>query len=94
MIRVYHVKNPRFLASTAVKMNDLHPVAEVNTHDLEMAWRLTNTIEYPWIDNERVKFLGRHHGDGCRSTSVGDVLERDGKFFIVDSWGFKPVIVV
>ena len=93
MIRVYHHITPTFMASYHPKRKDYHPVAEVQVEQLESAYHLTNTIEMMWVDNDGVKFLGspQHGMDGCRSTSVGDILERDGKFYMVQSLGFAPV---
>jgi hypothetical protein len=74
-------------------MSDLHLVAEVDTHKLDQAYFLTNTIDTPWWENEGVKFLGSpdHGMKGCRSTSVGDVMERDGAFHAVHNFGFELV---
>lgn len=64
-------------------------VAEVDTNSLDVAYERTNSIQGPWWDNEDV--VAKFDGEGCRSTSVGDVVEVNGKFFIVDSFGFQPM---
>jgi hypothetical protein len=94
MIKVYHQVEPTFRASkTGVVNDDLHLVAEVATDNLNEAYQLTNTIDNSWWKNYGVKFLGspEYGMKGCRSTSVGDVMELDGKFYQVDSVGFSSV---
>lgn len=85
MIRVYHVKSPTFF-ERALKLSEVVLVAEVNTNNLDDAYRLTNNIDSGWHANSEVKYLGPP--DGCRSTSMGDVLELDGKFHVVAMIGF------
>lgn len=65
-------------------------VARVDTEELELAFQLTNTIERSWWKNSKVAPL--FDGTGCRSTSVGDMLQRpDGKRFVVCSLGFAEI---
>lgn len=71
-------------------------VAEVATDDLDEAYRLTNTIDKYWCDNDGVTVLSFMHKDrkghcGNRSTSVGDVMVHNGKVFAVASFGFEQV---
>jgi|SRR5271157_1910070 len=97
MIKVYHAKNPTFFApKNAPKISDYALMADVDTESLEGAYALTNNIDRPWIYNHGVKFYGslQHVFEGCRSTSVGDVLYHLGNFYVVDSIGFKRVEVV
>jgi len=91
---VYHVVRPRFRSPD----NPFAPipaafelVAEIETDDLEEAFRLTNSEEQEWWFNDRV--FART--DPCRSTSVGDVIVLpDGEAFIVNSWGYRPLGIV
>jgi len=87
MIKVYHVKNPTFFPRP-LALDEVVLVAEVKSDDLEDAYRLTNNIDSAWKRGIDVTYLGPP--DGCRSTSMGDILEHDGKFFVVDTFGFKP----
>lgn len=48
------------------------PVAEVSAESLDEVFTLTNSIESVWWENPRVKTLFK--GEGCRSTSVGDIV--------------------
>jgi hypothetical protein len=78
-ILVMHHKHPTFQVTgrgTKVNRDDYHEVAVVETNDLDVAYKLTNTIEEPWINNEGVVFLDSpdHGKTGCRSTAVGDLL--------------------
>jgi hypothetical protein len=61
-------------------------VADVDTASLEQAFRLTNSIDNHWSLNHGVK-----HYETSRSTSVGDVMEQDGKFYVVASFGFTEI---
>ena len=52
---------------------------------LETAWRLTNTIDHPWVQNKEVTVVGTPQ---LRSTSVGDHMLLDGEKWQVASFGF------
>ena len=94
MITVIH--NSRFtdfsfmeeseIQAEAAKLTEaeLTKAAVVHTDSLEDAFRLTNNIDSAWTDNEGVSptFQSR------RSTSVGDIMTKDGKRFMVASVGF------
>jgi hypothetical protein len=54
---------------------------------LQDTWRLTNTIEQDWADNEEVTALT----DNTRSSSVGDVFCLAGDNFRVAHCGFEKV---
>jgi hypothetical protein len=98
MITVYH--NERFVdfalldEEAAIKMFNelpnnttvLKKVAEVNTDDLEKAFELTNHIDHSWEDNPEVTLIEK-----SRSTSTGDIMEKDEKLYIVLSVGFAEV---
>ena len=47
-------------------------VAEVRASSVEDVFRLTNTIEEYWWENTEVR--ATFAGEGCRSTSVGDIV--------------------
>ena len=74
----------------AIAAGKLHLVASVDTDELETAFRLTNNINSPWIDNDGVDPV--KVPDGARSTSVGDVLiaEENGRevAYMVGGFGF------
>lgn len=62
-------------------------VAEVDTTNLDKAFELTNHIDHDWRQNAGVTpTLGNH-----RSTSCGDILEKNGRKFIVAVMGFVPI---
>ena len=89
MIKVYH--NDMFLAyilNPSLKKNTVHLVAEVDTDDLDEAFRLTNNITHLWVINKGVKAV---EGVQHRSTSVGDLLEWNGKSYVVESVGFREL---
>jgi len=87
MVIVYH--NPDFL-DYLIKTDTLRllkKVAEVDTEDLNTAYYLTNNIDDNWTQNPSLKVKG----DSYRSTSVGDVLFKDGKYYTVEVLGFKEI---
>lgn len=63
-------------------------VAHVESDDLERAFAATNHIDRDWSDNPdvEVKTTGSR-----RSTSVGDLVVRDGLTFVVGKFGFTYV---
>lgn len=65
-------------------MSDFEIVASVKTDDLDEAFKLTNSINKPWFNNPQVKVIKKSR----RSTSIGDILEHNGKMFVVVARGF------
>lgn len=98
MVKVFHVKDwaVSFDSRTIPTPDSLLQVAEIDG-DLNDAFSLTQNIEDAWAhtDNPKVRFnapAGFSPKDcGARSTSVGDVMELDGKFYLVASVGFKEL---
>ena len=98
MVTVYQVKSwaLTFLSHPAPDPKVLQKVAEVDG-DLNDAFRLTQNVDYSWAmtPHEKVRFiepLGFDPNDGgIRSTSVGDVMEKDGEFYIVAFVGFSKI---
>ena len=61
-----------------------------DTNDLDDAYCLTNSIESGWYQNHGIEA----HLSGAkslRSTSVGDVIEKDGVFHVVCAMGFETL---
>lgn len=56
---------------------------QVDTDDLEEAFELTNL----WNSENRVTRIG----DVQSSTSVGDIFGKDGRYYMVDSFGFQEL---
>ena len=61
-------------------------VADVECVSMDMAFQFTNTIHQAWWENEEV--TTKFEGDGCRSTSVGDLFIVGEKSFLVAHVGF------
>jgi hypothetical protein len=59
------------------------PTMHVDTDELEEAFELTNL----WNDNSKVKRLGLRQS----SSSVGDIFRKGAQFYMVDTFGFKPL---
>ena len=57
-------------------------VANVHTKDLEVAFEVTNLWENPEMVDKFRKMS---------STSVGDIFALEGRFFMVDSFGFEEL---
>ena len=68
------------------------PVATIEG-DLDLGWRLTNNISDSWMLNEGIDdlHLNGQKIDGRRSSMVGDVMEQDGVYYVVDRVGFKVI---
>jgi len=103
MITVYHQKHPMEIEPDSKKRQwdpmfdkDKKPpwpemyvaVAKVDSDKLEVAFEKTNHIDRDWRGNKNVEVLAAKR---YRSSMVGDVFEKDGKHFIVDVVGFKPL---
>ena len=57
-------------------------VCRVDTNDLEKAFELTNL----WEDESKIVRKAR-----MSSTSVGDIFGKDGRYYMVDSFGFTEL---
>lgn len=71
------------------KAGDYEHVGSVEGDDLDVAFEKTNHIDQPWTQNAGVSFKKLD----VRSSSVGDVFEREGKFYVVAGCGFQEVEV-
>lgn len=56
---------------------------QVDTNDLEEAFELTNL----WNNENRVARIGSAQS----STSVGDIFGKDGRYYMVDRFGFQEL---
>ena len=59
-------------------------VYEVETDDLEKAFELTNL----WYNGHLIRAVPGTRG---HSSSVGDIFRKGDSFYMVDSFGFKPL---
>ena len=67
---------------------DYELVADVDTDSLGEVFRLTNSIDHPWMGNAEVY----SYRATCRSTSVGDVVvTEDGKVMRCEHVGWKKI---
>lgn len=105
-LRVFQARQPEFAFNTKQALpiwcaGGYDMVAVVTCHAesisdaLERAYVLTSTIDRPWWQNDNVQLM--FDAEGCRSTSVGDVIwvtqiddRNELHQFMVDSVGFKP----
>lgn len=93
MINVYH--NSHFTDYSFKEVDELPGdllslVATIHSDDLDIAFRDTNHINQDWTRNTGVTPLVTNP----RSTSVGDVMEKQGVFHMVLSCGFKEIKIV
>lgn len=97
MIEVYHNSDfidfgIRVLAGEKIEEiseDFIKKVAKVNTDSLDVAYCLTNNLENPWTENEKVFPIYKN----LRSTSMGDVLVKDDIAYLVIDAGFKGVTI-
>jgi len=94
--KVYHADPPRFsVFGDEELLESLHDfpsgyelAATADFPMLDLVYQLTNSIDWPWWENEGVTMEG--NVEGRRSTSVGDVIViPDGSRFVVALMGFK-----
>jgi len=57
---------------------------------LELSFEMTNSISNSWFDNEHINVYSIAK-DGCRSSSIGDIIEIDGLSFVVAMCGFIEI---
>jgi hypothetical protein len=88
MAKVYQVINPVFNEDVQRWPQGYELVAAVDTDSVDVAFQQTNTIMHPWWENRDVAAFKR-----ARSTSVGDIVEVNGKFWMVCMTGWKEVQV-
>jgi len=87
MITVYHNHDFLMYIIDPSKIGWLTKAAIVETEDLQEAYTSTNNIDAPWSENKNT----RATTFSLRSTSAGDVLEQDSKFYVVESCGFREL---
>lgn len=63
------------------------PVAVVDSTNLDEVFMLTNNIDTPWTENEKVRAVV----DSARSSSVGDIFVNDEGVFVVAGFGFHQL---
>ncbi len=104
MAVVRHVPRDMFIMAMDHSMNDENTVkmaelcgphyevvARVESEDLDQIYELTNSIFQSWVKNDKV---AARNPEGCRSTSIGDIITLDnGKSYVVASVGFKEINV-
>lgn len=86
MIKVYHAKNPTFGLTEQSFPQDYELVAYVMTENLNVAFEKTNHISQAWWENAGVRCMKE-----ARSTSMGDVMEADGRLFRCEAVGWKEI---
>jgi hypothetical protein len=81
----------------AIAWTDLEAVARMddsgfsNPQDaLDRAYALTQSVNWDWAENEGITALNKTE---TRSTSMGDVIEIDGEFWVVAIIGFDQCII-
>jgi len=77
MSKVFHAIRPNFgLGENPNWPEGYELVAEVDSDDVDDAFRLTNHIDVAWYENEGVTVHKQ-----ARSTSVGDIIENNDGIF-------------
>lgn len=57
------------------------------TSILNEAYALTNSVEEAWYKNPDI-LVDEEVAQGCRSTSIGDIIEIEGVVYLTDGFGF------
>ena len=82
------------IAQEALRNNQYIRVAEFEADAdedvLNIAYEITNSITEPWYLS-RVINVSEHAKNGCRSTSMGDIIQVNGTSYIVESIGFRKI---
>ena len=98
MIKVYHKIETRWEPIAEWDAKKFVLVATVPSDSLDYAYEMTNSIHGPWWLNEGVTpnlegegFVTIRGQRGCRSTSVGDVMEMGERRWVCDRVGWKPI---
>ena len=108
IVTVYHDTESNFLSTDrteenfgrgtckAVAVVRCSAAADDDLKALDQAFERTNTIDRPWWENEGVTKCFKD--DGCRSTSVGDVMvvidlenPKHVAMYVVESMGFRHI---
>ncbi|MCK5535400.1 MAG: hypothetical protein KAI79_01160 [Bacteroidales bacterium] len=55
------------------------------------AYHLTNSIDNAWYENPDIQ-ISESASKGCRSTSIGDIIQIAGITYLVQSVGFQEMI--
>lgn len=77
---IYHAEGPNKFFE--VEDQPRFYVGHVEANSLQMAYTKSQNFEWPWnVDKP------------CRSTSVGDAIELNGKFYMVCGVGFKEILI-
>ena len=76
---IFHSKPNEFMF-TETEIQPREYVGFVNANSIEEAFKLSQNIESNWNPT-----------NPCRSTSVGDVIQENDKFFMVCGVGFKEL---
>lgn len=67
------------------------PKSATVNEKLELAFKLTNSIDYAWWENKEVTPIFPDEDGGCRSTSVDDMILIGTEKYICSRVGWKKV---
>jgi hypothetical protein len=87
MKRFYVYHNPNFLDKVVCGGIGLELVAAVMGENIEDAFRDTNNIDCGWWENDNV--IPMFEGNGCRSTSMYDVVIDDDVAYVCMACGWE-----
>ena len=57
---------------------------------LSIAYELTNSIQTPWYESPYLQ-VANSAKEGCRSTSIGDIIQVEGRSYMVAGCGFTEI---
>jgi hypothetical protein len=73
-----------------IRVADIELIDENIDKSLSLAYELTNSIDSAWYDNADID-VANNAKEGCRSTSVGDIIQIQGKSYMVAGCGFIEI---
>lgn len=92
MVRVFF--NPDFteamLMNRDIREENLQYVANIEVESLEAAREIGQNSDFPWTAHPLVTPNSRVL-NGTRSISIGDVLEKEGEWFMMVQSGFQKI---
>ena len=92
-MQIFHSNNFIGLLMGGEEINfpkDYTKVADIQCDTLEAAWSLSNSHSNPWYENPEVTIVPTEKG-GYRSTSVGDIVEDNGQYFLCANIGWIKI---
>jgi len=94
MMCIYNEKERFDFAMDQLKHNNYIKVCDIDIqkgeNPYETAFSITQNLSNAWYLDSRIE-VANEFKDGCRSTSVGDIIQIRGASFMVDAFGYTEL---